>query len=42
MLPDFWGSLLFIVALIPVIRGKKSLKLNINDKNLKIFQVKFH
>lgn len=42
MLPDFWGSLLFIVALILVIRGKKSLKLNINDKNLKTFQVKFH
>lgn len=38
---DFWESLFFVVVLIFVIKGKKSLKLNINDKNFKIFKLNF-
>lgn len=45
MLPDFGGSLLFFVVLIFVIKGEgwggRSLKLNINDKNLKFFKSNF-
>lgn len=41
MLSNFGGRLLFIVVLTLVIKGKKSLKLNINDKNLKIFKSHF-
>lgn len=41
MRSDFWESLLFAAALTLVIKGKKSLKLNTNDKNLKIFKSNF-